>query len=112
MRTVSRVLNLKQHTVRDMGGAHVDMVGPFDLEGHRGADGRLYFLDFARLFPPEPPAPGQCASMGRNLRPEFVRQHAVALSSDAFCPLEVNQRESAAEVRENSDHTIHNWRAK
>ena len=38
---------------------HIDskqtlLFGPFDIEGHRGTDGRVYLLDFHRVFPPEP----------------------------------------------------------
>jgi hypothetical protein len=29
-----------------------------DVEAHRGRDGRLYMLDFGRLFPPEAPQQG------------------------------------------------------
>jgi hypothetical protein len=41
-------LNLKPHKVKE-----VMMYGPFDCEGHVTSDGRLYMLDFARLFPCE-----------------------------------------------------------
>ncbi len=58
-----------------------------DVEAHRGHDGRLYLLDFGRLFPPEAPKQGEtnprkifyCL-----LRPELVKRSDVPLSSDAF----------------------------
>lgn len=58
-----------------------------DVEAHRGRDGRLYLLDFGRLFPPESPRQGEtnprkiffCL-----LRPELVKKSDVPLSSDAF----------------------------
>jgi hypothetical protein len=85
MRELGRALNLKPHALRRAGtvaaaanessasssssaastslssslssssSSVVELCGPFDLEGHRGTDGRLYLLDFARLCPPEPP---------------------------------------------------------
>ena len=56
MEKVAGVLNLKGHicTNRDA-TQEVFLHGPADLEGHLGNDGRYYLLDFARLFPPEPP---------------------------------------------------------
>jgi hypothetical protein len=48
-------------------------------------DGRIYFLDFARLFPPEPPNRNiRGGILFRQLRPEFVHSNPAALSSDAF----------------------------
>ena len=52
MEIAGGVLNLKQHTV---GPNKVPIVGPGDIEGHRGKDGRYYLLDFARTLPPEAP---------------------------------------------------------
>jgi Translation initiation factor eIF3 subunit 135 len=53
-----------------------------------GRDGRVYVLDFARLFPPQSPAVTQesdkRAVFFKMLRPEFVRRCPEALSSDAF----------------------------
>eukprot|EP01133_Synstelium_polycarpum_P015910 gene15910-18908_t len=58
---------------------------PADLEGHVGFDGRLYLLDFARLFPPEAPKRGlKMGHLYRLLRPEFVRNYKHALCSDSF----------------------------
>jgi hypothetical protein len=97
MKTIAQMLNLKPHAIRDKCGVTHELVGPFDLEGHRSAsDSRLYFLDFARLFPPEPPQRGGCLT--RMLRPEFVRSYRRPLSSDAFCALEVDRAENSAEV--------------
>jgi len=47
---VARRLYLKQHRVQD-----TPLWLAADVEGHRGADGRLYLLDTARMFPPEAP---------------------------------------------------------
>jgi hypothetical protein len=76
------------------------MFGPCDMEVHRSPlDNSLYALDFARLFPPEPPkgAAGRPPMLGptkrsdvftRLLRPELVQWWAATrrqpLSSDAF----------------------------
>ena len=74
-----------------------------DVEGHRGADGRHYLLDLARVFPPEAPRraphlPGAAAaaSAGRGnasgsrtifwrlLRPEFVRHRGALVKALNF----------------------------
>ncbi len=60
---------------------------PCDIEGHLGKDGRLYLLDFARVFPPESPpsvSPPRGCHLYRLLRGELVKQAATPLSSDAF----------------------------
>lgn len=80
-------LNLRKHLV---GKQRVPIVGPGDIEGHLGTDGRYYLLDFARLMPPETPLPdedGHIDGRGvffRMLRPELVRSFRVPLSSDTF----------------------------
>lgn len=98
MKTIAQMLNLKSHAIRDKRGVTHEIVGPFDLEAHRSvSDKRLYFLDFARLFPPEPPQRGAFC-FTRMLRPEFVRSYHRPLSSDAFCALEVDRLDNSAEV--------------
>jgi hypothetical protein len=52
MEKVGSMFNLKKHTV---GKERVPIIGPGDIEGHLGTDGRYYLLDFARLMPPEAP---------------------------------------------------------
>lgn len=74
-------LNLREHMV-----FNTPIMGPGDLEVHRGFDGNLYMIDFARTFPPE--APGEFAHpqsiFYKLLRPELVRGNDRPLSSDAF----------------------------
>jgi hypothetical protein len=83
-------LGLAPHRVRD-----VDIVGPGDIEVHRGSDGRYYALDFGRMMPPEAPTvdttgkPTDPRSVFyKFLRPEMVRAFSDAtqkrLCSDAF----------------------------
>lgn len=73
MTTLGRRLHLAAHAVRAVGeddSSQVHMiVGPTDMEVHRGdplqpsqANGSLYVLDSARLFPPESPS----ARLGRH----------------------------------------------
>jgi hypothetical protein len=52
MEQAGQFLNLKPHNV---GPLKQRLVGPADIEGHRGRDGKLYVVDTARVFPPEPP---------------------------------------------------------
>ncbi len=77
-------LNLKEHEV-----GKATLYFGCDVEGHKGIDGKYYFLDFARVFPPEHPG---CTShlvrdtksiFYRLLRPEFVRSYPNKLSPDA-----------------------------
>jgi hypothetical protein len=56
MKAVGDRLNLAPHPVQDRVGAVHSLVGPVDIEVHRGADKRLYALDAARLFPAEAPS--------------------------------------------------------
>lgn len=83
-----------------MGNQHVQIQAPADIEGHLGGDGRYYLLDFARTYPPEAPSKRfyhkfDCALnnvfraihktvLYFRLRPEFVRNYNIPLSSDAF----------------------------
>jgi tetratricopeptide (TPR) repeat protein len=59
-----------------------------DLEGHRGADGNYYLVDFSRTFPPEDPK--QLNTVRRNthlfclFRPEFMKIYGKKLCNDTF----------------------------
>ena len=75
---VSRTLNLQQHVVTDAAGARHCIHGPFDMEGHRGTDGRLYLLDFVRLAPPEPPPSGCPVAL------EYDATHSIFFSGPIF----------------------------
>jgi hypothetical protein len=61
-----------------------------DVEGHKGEDGVYYFLDFARVLPPENPKAsghlpqGQKTIFYRLLRPEFIKNFPLPLSSDSL----------------------------
>eukprot|EP00026_Physarum_polycephalum_P000649 Phypoly_transcript_00650.p1 GENE.Phypoly_transcript_00650~~Phypoly_transcript_00650.p1 ORF type:complete len:1327 (+),score=210.69 Phypoly_transcript_00650:37-4017(+) len=99
--TASTKLNLQPHKVSCF---DIDIPGPVDLEGHLGADGRYYAVDFSRLMPAETPTTGVRGSfLFRLLRPEFVHQYAHSLSSDAFSRLAVNN-EDHEKVREATTH--------
>jgi len=90
------VLNLKAHELWDPANGAVTLYGPFDMEGHRGTDGRYYLLDFHRMFPPDigadhpliagPGPPNQAHSA-----PGAV---PAGLSSDAPHPVSASTRES------------------
>jgi tetratricopeptide (TPR) repeat protein len=55
-----------------------------DIETHLGRDGRVYIIDTARLFPPEPPQGEKGSVFCRLLRRELLQTNPVPLSSDAF----------------------------
>ena len=111
MEKVAQILNLESHQVRDKNQRVRVVHGPFDMEGHRGLDGRFYLLDFHRTFCPQPPSPttetkwkNTAAGAGKNkhlyqlLRPELIRKSPVPLSSDAYSSVSVNNKVSAARV--------------
>ncbi len=81
MKQLAAVLNLMEHSVH---GTRISLAA--DVEAHRGRDGRLYMVDFGRIFPPEAPREGDNARtiFHRLLRPEVVKRSDVPLSSDAF----------------------------
>jgi len=88
MRKAGRQLNLKTHWAFPLTGkpSGVQICGPVDIEGHLGTDKRLYVLDTARVFPPTTPdvkLPGSFLS--QLMRPEYVKNYAIPLCSDAFC---------------------------
>jgi tetratricopeptide (TPR) repeat protein len=126
MRRVARQLHLKGHVVgrRPLPAGDASSAtspastrmlhGPGDIEGHLGRDGQYWVLDFARVFPPEAPDAMQfqddpAAPVDRSrrifsdlLRPELVRRHPVALSSDAFSNFQAADRRASqlnAQVR-------------
>jgi tetratricopeptide (TPR) repeat protein len=97
----ARKINIKPH----MAGRRkaVEIWSPVDVEGHRGADGKFYLIDYSRVMPPEKPVKGlRSAHMFRLLRPEYVKQYHTPLCSDAcsrFVP-ESEVREHNEEVGE------------
>lgn len=75
--TLGERLNLAEHVPR---GLTEPVRLPLDLEIHRGFDGRLYALDFSRLFPAEEVPRGGFFTgqqFFRLLRPELVKAHPV-----------------------------------
>ncbi|KAL6050246.1 Clu domain-containing protein [Balamuthia mandrillaris] len=100
MKFIGQQLNLKEH----MAGfrTYRNLFFPCDIEGHRGTDNRYYVVDFARVFPPEPPLAGlKSAYLFRLLRPELVKGNKQPLSSDAFSNFGRHQKEvNSAEVTE------------
>lgn len=88
LKHVAQELGLKLHKAGKEPNAKY-LYTPVDMEGHIGTDGRMYLLDFSRLFPPERPLPSAPRFMYlcRLLRPEFVKIYSEnfgPLSSDAY----------------------------
>lgn len=85
-RQVAEKHNLSPHFVTASStGELVSVNIAVDIESHLGHDGRIYIVDTARLFPPEPPLRGEKGSiLCRLLRRELVHASSVPLSSDAF----------------------------
>lgn len=90
MQEAGHKLNLKTHTFvpHKQQERKYEIVGPADIEGHIGADGEIYIVDVARLFPAEAPHLA-LHRLPRSeffyvLRPELVKKFRTALSSDAW----------------------------
>lgn len=54
-----------------------------------GTDHKFYLIDYSRVMPPETPAKVngerlKAAQLYRLLRPEYVKQYAIPLCSDAY----------------------------
>eukprot|EP00026_Physarum_polycephalum_P000824 Phypoly_transcript_00825.p1 GENE.Phypoly_transcript_00825~~Phypoly_transcript_00825.p1 ORF type:complete len:1137 (+),score=176.51 Phypoly_transcript_00825:525-3935(+) len=93
---IAAVLGLRKHSINDLGQIKKDIFFPKDLEIHEGYDGRLYALDFARLMPPEMPE-GHAGRLFRLFRPEFMRARGFPLSSDAYDPHNITEKDFPAE---------------
>lgn len=83
---VGRVLGLAAHVSGT--ATRSTIVGPADVEIHRGKDGRLYAIDLHRLFPPS--SDEKYRFLVQLLRPEFMvqcwapRDPTQHLSSDVY----------------------------
>ena len=116
MREAAQLLNLAGHAagVRQQKFLYACC----DIEGHLGADGRMYVVDFARAFPPQTPRMRDAASspqmprykgghLYRLLRPELVaRFEGGALSSDAFSGFGQNNVHADRLVRQATTHLL------
>eukprot|EP01124_Arcella_intermedia_P030339 TRINITY_DN6621_c0_g1_i1.p1 TRINITY_DN6621_c0_g1~~TRINITY_DN6621_c0_g1_i1.p1 ORF type:complete len:940 (+),score=237.22 TRINITY_DN6621_c0_g1_i1:126-2822(+) len=82
MQKAGKLLNLLEHKI---GKTNVSIIGPGDIEIHKGTDDRLYVVDLGRLMPPE----GASSPVGNSffynlLRPICVQLWDKPLSSDTF----------------------------
>jgi hypothetical protein len=95
-------LNLREHMV-----FNTAIMGPGDLEVHKGLDGFRYMIDFARTFPPEAPGehPNPQCIFYKLLRPELVRTNSRPLSSDAFSGWQSTDSQSETMNADVSDAT-------
>eukprot|EP00759_Apiculatamorpha_spiralis_P010260 PhF_6_TR17071/c0_g1_i2/m.26164 len=110
MRQVARALGIKGHYVGAKGDNLTLLFGPVDLEIHLAKDGRMYVIDTARLFPPDPNIPWRDNDkfyMYCQLRPELVAANDYPLSSDAWSPFgHFNREINDDEVRKTAKNLI------
>ena len=79
---ISTKFHLSKHLVKGTGNKDfVELVGPFDLEFHRGTDQHIYSVDFSRLCPPDNTKGTQ--NLYCLFRPEFLMNYSEYLCSDA-----------------------------
>jgi hypothetical protein len=83
IRSVARVLNLKEHKLR---GTNETVHFGSDVEWHVSWNDRLYVVDCARVFPPEATSEKQSRSdhLVKQLRAELVARFGKPLNPDAF----------------------------
>jgi Clustered mitochondria/Translation initiation factor eIF3 subunit 135 len=87
MESLAKSLNLETHTagLPQDGFPRAQMRFCVDAEAHRGTDGRVYMVDFARVFPPtKPDRRVRAAQLVHVFRPEWVVSYEKALCSDGF----------------------------
>ena len=60
------------------------IIGPGDIELHRGNDGKIYVIDVARLMPPDLEPTKKSSIFYQHFRPEFIKWYKKPLSSDAY----------------------------
>ena len=84
MEIVGNQLYLKPHICKDFEGEEHNLIGPADIEIHRGGDRKIYVIDVARLMPPDPNFDVPSSIFYQQFRPEFMRWYKKALSSDAY----------------------------
>jgi len=106
LKHVAQELGLKLHKAGKEPNAKY-LYTPVDMEGHIGTDGRMYLLDFSRLFPPERPLPSAPRFMYlcRLLRPEFVKIYSEnfgPLSSDAYSRFSVSEADDRTTIEINA----------
>lgn len=110
LKQVAEGLGLKLHRVGKE--ANIKWLHtPVDMEGHIGTDGRMYLLDFSRLFPPERPLPSAPRFMYlcRLLRPEFVKIYSEIfgpLSSDAYSRFSSDDERDKLEINAATDYLL------
>lgn len=98
---IGKSLNLRKHKISQ----RISTRSCLDLEIHRGLDGQVYGLDFARMFPPEymDQSSPKGAFLSRLLRPEFVRCYKNPLCNDSyskFLRVDPNYRQYHTEIAE------------
>lgn len=106
LKHVAQELGLKLHKAGKEPNAKY-LYTPVDMEGHIGTDGRMYLLDFSRLFPPERPLPSAPRFMYlcRLLRPEFVKIYSEnfgPLSSDAYSRFSAGETDDRTTIEINA----------
>jgi len=106
LKHVAQELGLKLHKAGKEPNAKY-LYTPVDMEGHIGTDGRMYLLDFSRVFPPERPLPSAPRFMYlcRLLRPEFVKIYSEnfgPLSSDAYSRFSAGESDDRTTIEINA----------
>eukprot|EP01125_Pyxidicula_operculata_P013615 TRINITY_DN4514_c0_g1_i3.p1 TRINITY_DN4514_c0_g1~~TRINITY_DN4514_c0_g1_i3.p1 ORF type:complete len:1558 (-),score=367.99 TRINITY_DN4514_c0_g1_i3:36-4709(-) len=110
---VGDIIRLSKHYVKDK-----EIIGPGDIEVHvkRGQEPgepgtKYFFVDTARVFPPESPLNGDKRAIFFNLlRPEFVKKYKEPLCSDAlsnWC-IKSERKSTAKAIKEATEYLMKN----
>ena len=84
MERIGAHLFLKPHICKDSKMREHTLVGPGDIEIHRGGDEKIYVIDAARLMPPDLNREKPNSIFYQSFRPEFLRWYKKPLSSDSY----------------------------
>jgi len=106
---ISDKFHLSKHLVKGSGNKdYVELVGPFDLEFHKGTDHNIYSVDFSRLCPPDNTQGTQ--NLYCLFRPEFLVNYTEYLCSDAGSRFVSNEEshEHDEKIAKARDWLIHN----
>eukprot|EP00760_Papus_ankaliazontas_P007391 PhM_4_TR13339/c2_g1_i1/m.17529 len=94
MSSIAKALNLKGHYVGSGPRSLTLLFGPVDVEVRKATDARMYVLDTARMFPPDPILSERRGfHLTYQLRQELVQSNEVPLSSDAFSSFGAHNRQ-------------------
>jgi hypothetical protein len=113
MAELGQKLNLEKHIAGLSPKGCKELYTPADIEGHKGKDGRVYIIDFARLMPPtQSDQRFPMSHLFRLFRPEFLKNYKKSLCSDAFSSLIIHDPKKSqyeADIQEATHYLLEEY---